>query len=294
MVCYAPFNAGRIGGRCRSTTAEEIRFLNNFTNNFFIRGTNVLAAIQPAIRSNSNRNHNRNDRHNQRGQCWGSATQGSRWAESEAFHCFKAQSCQLDCRLSEFMSCTYPSSREIIAMTNRASQRIMQCRQNHGLIITALELAQAESMAARQVNALVYALWKEEKYGHTPREKPAHSIRLVMENFSSLRVTSGYSKITTINNLLSNFKVDMLCGCKTQVDWRMVPQDWCFHNRFGIKSETQSVVAHNTNEQMRPNQYSGCMMMALGTLSPEVVDSDVDSTGLGRWCWIHLGLGTKK
>ncbi len=35
-------------------------------------------------------------------------------------------------------------------------------------------------------------------------------------------------------------------------------------------------------------------MMALGTISPEVVDSGVDSTGLERWCWIWLGLGTKK
>jgi hypothetical protein len=35
-------------------------------------------------------------------------------------------------------------------------------------------------------------------------------------------------------------------------------------------------------------------MMALGTLSPEVINSGVDFTGLGRWCWIHLGLGIKK
>ena len=35
-------------------------------------------------------------------------------------------------------------------------------------------------------------------------------------------------------------------------------------------------------------------MMASGTLSPEVIDLGIDSTGLGRWCWICLGLGTKK
>ncbi len=35
-------------------------------------------------------------------------------------------------------------------------------------------------------------------------------------------------------------------------------------------------------------------MMALGTLSPKVVNSGIDSTGLGRWCWIRLGSGTKK
>jgi hypothetical protein len=51
---------------------------------------------------------------------------------------------------------------------------------------------------------------------------------------------------------------------------------------------------YNTNEQMTPNQYGGCPMMALGTLSPEVINSGIDSTGLGRWCWIHLGSDTKK
>ncbi len=35
-------------------------------------------------------------------------------------------------------------------------------------------------------------------------------------------------------------------------------------------------------------------MMALGTISPEDVDSGVDLIGLGRWCWIQLGSGTKK
>jgi hypothetical protein len=91
--------------------------------------------------------------------------------------------------------------------------------------VTASELAQAEINAARQVNASVDALCREEKYGPAPQEKAAHSIQLVIENFNSLRITSGNSKINAINNLLRDFKVNMLCGCKMQVYWRMVPQD---------------------------------------------------------------------
>jgi hypothetical protein len=179
-------------------------------------------------------------------------------------------------------------------MTNRVSRCMMGSRQNQGLVVTALELAQAESNAAQQVNVSVDALWKEEKYDHAPREKPAHSIRPVIENFNSLCITSGNSKINAINNRLRDFKVNILCGCETQVDWRMVPQNRCFLDLFGNSSETRSVVAHNTNEHMRPNQYGGCAMMALGTLSPKVINSGIDSTSLGRWCWICLGSGTKK
>ncbi len=179
-------------------------------------------------------------------------------------------------------------------MTNKVLQQNLHRRQNHSLEITALELVQAESAAARQVNASVDALWREEKYGHAPREKPVHSMCIVMENFNSLRVTSGNSKINSINNLLQDFKVDMLCGCKIQADWRMVLQDWHFHNLFGHGSETRSVIVHNINERMRTNQFGGCSMMALGTISPEVVNSGVASTGLRRWCWIQLDSGTKK
>jgi hypothetical protein len=35
-------------------------------------------------------------------------------------------------------------------------------------------------------------------------------------------------------------------------------------------------------------------MMAMGTMSPEVVESGVDLTGLGCWCWMRVGSGTKK
>ncbi len=35
-------------------------------------------------------------------------------------------------------------------------------------------------------------------------------------------------------------------------------------------------------------------MMAMSTIAPEVMDTGVDITGLGRWCWRLLGLGQTK
>jgi hypothetical protein len=35
-------------------------------------------------------------------------------------------------------------------------------------------------------------------------------------------------------------------------------------------------------------------MMALKTISSEVIGTGVDITGLGRWCWLLLGSGRKK
>ncbi len=101
-------------------------------------------------------------------------------------------------------------------MTNMVSRQAFQKR-NLGLVI-ALQLAQVESAAVRQVAASAEELWKSEKYGHAPREKPAHSIRIMMENFNSLCVASGNAKINAINGLCWDFKIDLLCGCETQVD----------------------------------------------------------------------------
>ncbi len=35
-------------------------------------------------------------------------------------------------------------------------------------------------------------------------------------------------------------------------------------------------------------------MIAMNTISSEVIDTGVDITGLGRWCWMLLGSGWKK
>ncbi len=97
-----------------------------------------------------------------------------------------------------------------------------------------------------------------------------------------------------MNNLCRDFKVDMLCGCETQVDWRMVPNSCHFNKLFGVGTETRSIVAHNINERMLTNQYGGCAIMAMNTISAKVQDTGVDGTGLGQWCWIRLGSGPRK
>jgi hypothetical protein len=88
--------------------------------------------------------------------------------------------------------------------------------------------------------------------------------------------------------------VDILCGCETQVDCRQVPELHKFHNLIGAGMQTRSIVVHNINKQMRVNQYGGCAIMAMNTIAPEVVESGVNHTHLGQWCWIRIGSGAKK
>ncbi len=74
----------------------------------------------------------------------------------------------------------------------------------------------------------------------------------------------------------------------------MVPPQACCFFFFWVGLETRSIVAHNINKRMQQNQFGGCAMMVMGTISPKVIDSGVDFTGLGQWCWVRIELGTKK
>ncbi len=194
---------------------------------------------------------------------------------------FRAQSQRFDCGAQEYIKRNCPTSREIIAMTSQESRKVLSQRNNSLLAVTAIVLAQAESSVLRQVNDSILKIWKEEKYGHAPREKPDHSIRIVMENLNSICINSGNSKINAINNLCQDFKVDILCGCKTQFDWCQVPELRQFHNLIGAGTQPRSIVAHKINKQMKVNQYGGCAIMAMNTIAPEVVELGVDHTGLG-------------
>ncbi len=144
-------------------------------------------------------------------------------------------------------------TRDIIAMTNLKTGHTSRQRHDPTIEVTALQLAQAEGYAFREVSCALSNFWNDDKYGHAPQEKPSDSIRLVMENFNSLCVTSGNKKITAINNLCRDFRVDLLCGCKTQVEWRMVPNSRWLDKLFGRGTETRSIVAHNINKRMLTN-----------------------------------------
>jgi hypothetical protein len=79
-------------------------------------------------------------------------------------------------------------------MTTRKSCQARQKRTDTGIVVTAHQLAQAKCIAMRQVTTIVIKTWRKEKYGHVPREKPAHLIRIVLENFNSLCISSGNAK----------------------------------------------------------------------------------------------------
>ena len=77
-------------------------------------------------------------------------------------------------------------------------------------------------------------LLKEGRYGYAPREKPENPFPLMFENFNSLGVFTGKSKIRRINGLVSMYEVDCLAGCELQCDWIFAPEEDKFKKMFGV------------------------------------------------------------
>jgi hypothetical protein len=114
MVRHAPYNAGGIGGRGRSATMEDSICMNEFATNYFVGGTNILAADQPipilTPRHNLqfhmmiSRDSNRTNQHQACDQRLlpaprsNTSSRGSLWSESQALLSFRDQSRQFDCR----------------------------------------------------------------------------------------------------------------------------------------------------------------------------------------------------
>jgi hypothetical protein len=259
MVFTAPSNAGEIGGRGRIATQEELDCWDQFNYNYqmiastitptyrqttrpnrqnlnYVRDGTIIMAAAAYINKQNNTNHDRESNNSsvksdadtpqhppqslrQRSGLW-----ASRWAESEAMQCFRSQLCQFDQGTGQFMEQYRPTSQELIAMATRKSQRARQRQNNSRFVVTSLQLAQAKQALMQQVYTSIDNSWRDKKYGHAPREKPEHSIRIAIENFNSLCIPPGNTKVTSINNLCQDFIVGLLCGCKMQLDWGQVPQ----------------------------------------------------------------------
>ena len=126
---------------------------------------------------------------------------------------------------------------------------------------------------------------ESDKYGYIPREKPNDAWRLMFENWNSLGIFTGQSKVAKINRLCKHYSVDTLAGCEAQCDWRQVEEyESRFENVFGAGQQYKKwSVGHNVTERTVRDQKGGTAMMTMGRLAKHVIGSGCDHTGLGRW-----------
>ena len=198
-----------------------------------------------------------------------------------------------------FLSAAIPTIGDFMEHTMQRHTRITRPIDNFVPTSEVLEGARVNREAQESVRREYSGMESRGAYGNIPRIKPDDSIRLMYENFSSLSVFSTgamrHKKIRQINNLMTDYGVDILAGCETRTDWRFVETEedrYC--NLFGNGYPTKGVCGHNINDdKMRRDQWGGTCISAFGRLASFVTSTGVDSTGLGRWSWICVGGGGK-
>jgi hypothetical protein len=179
---YHPFlHEPRVGPFVHGSPFDKDQALRSFQTQFrrFDRGSSDRPSTQCLPRSQLATVHPRS--HNR-----GSILRASRYAESSA-----ARTQNIDRGAQLFLTRNWPTNKDLIEMATRKSRRARKKSKDLSMTVTALQLAQAQSNALRQVETTRTSLQTTSKYGHAPRLKPDHTIRIAMENFNSLCVMSG-------------------------------------------------------------------------------------------------------
>jgi hypothetical protein len=104
-----------------------------------------------------------------------------------------------------------------------------------------------------------------------------------------------HKKIRHLNRIMRDYGGDLLAGCETRTDWRFVTKEEDrFANLFGDGSPMRGIAASNTNDdKIHRDQWGGTCITAAGRFSSFVTEVGADTTGLGRWSWVHAGGGGK-
>ncbi len=81
-------------------------------------------------------------------------------------------------------------------------------------------------------------------YGRIHSKKPDNVVRIMIKNFSSLRLfvegPARHKKVRQLNKLVWDYGVDLLAGCKTRMDWHyIVKEEDRFCNLFGSGQPTR-------------------------------------------------------
>jgi hypothetical protein len=133
--------------------------------------------------------------------------------------------------------------------------------------------------------------WMEGGHGYIPTVKPDGTIRILMENWNSLKyfTEKNHDRIHRIDALRRKYSADILAGCEVQTDWSMAERDKQFDDLFGLGIPRQGGAAHNTEDEGITNrcQPGGVAAIAFGKLS-EYVKVEPDPTGLARWITLTL------
>lgn len=121
-----------------------------------------------------------------------------------------------------------------------------------------------------------------------PRQKKSSVFRLAYTNINGFD-TEVYnnSSVSSLRQWLQEVDADIFLGCESQINWKKMPWDGKLRHWFRTGEQQRITFGYNTHEAhlYSRRQYGGTLILVSGPSAEWVVDTGVDPSGLGRWCW---------
>ena len=180
------------------------------------------------------------------------------------------------------------TSAEVLkAMSHRSGKR-----GSEEVVSEAFQVSATIAQSTTEANEIrrTTELLRDGGVGYMPSVKEEGRVRVYFENVNSLCLGTQTWKLDKLNTgILQGEEIDVVALCETQVDWRCVGPDEQFLHliRPGVATKG-SAVNNITGRVIKRDQVGGTAVAAIGRLSDQVADTDVDSSGLGRWAWIKV------
>ena len=158
--------------------------------------------------------------------------------------------------------------------------------------VSQLQINRGAEVEQREMNSLLELLSHGGAGFMSERKRPGW-IRLMFENFNSIGVGTQDWKIDRLNALIESLEVDVLLGCETNIDWRMLGDFQQLLDLLKPCTAKRGVASHNTTgDMLQQAQRGGTVVTTFGRLCDVVSTTSGcgrDPTGLGRYSWIKLG-----
>ena len=190
-----------------------------------------------------------------------------------------------------------PATEAIVEEVERRARLKVKSKSATEINSSAEALYEAQREETEIVREMV-SQWTQGGHGYIPEDKPDNVLRLSVENANSMSIYHPENwkvkKCCSINN---RYGTDGTLLAEGGVNWAQAPEGKRPSQLFRGARKCRVAAGYNVHEsgpEFGRYQHGGTLAAAFTRLTPFVLGTGEDRTGLGRWSWVYVGTEGRK